>query len=95
MNVTKVKYRSGSHHDLGIEWDAMQVAFCGEVEGVERIVDSFVIARKADGTIIRKVDLLFPLWEIVSDEADLQESQKHFMGRDRLAAEGAQKLEEL
>lgn len=90
MNITRVKYRSGSHHDLGVEWDAMQVVFCGEVEEVERIVDSFLIARRADGTVIRKVDLFSPRWEIVSDEADLQEFQKHFTDRDRLAAEGIQ-----
>jgi len=90
VNITRVKYLSGSHNDLGVEWDAMQVVLCGEVEGVERIVESFVIARRADGTIICKVDLVFPRWEVVSDEADLTEFRKHFADKDRLAAEDAQ-----
>ena len=86
MNTT-VTYRSGTHATQG--WDVMQVVYQQEENGVNRIVNSFVIARDAVGTIVRKTDIVLERWEIVSDEDMLRGFQKCFDDRDKLAIEQA------
>jgi hypothetical protein len=67
----------------------MQVVYKREDHGVMRIANSFVIARDASGTIIRKTDIILDRWEVVNDEEALRACQQCFDSRDRLAAEEA------
>jgi len=55
--------------------------------------NSFMIARDAAGTIIRKTDIMLDRWEVVTDEGDLRDFQNCFEERDRLAAETAANME--
>lgn len=76
-----VTYKSGTHPTQG--WDAMQVIYS---QG-GRALNSFVTARDAAGTIVRKTDIVLDRWEIVNDPGDLRGFQKCFDDRDRLALE--------
>jgi len=78
INVT---YKSGTHPTQG--WDVMQVIYS---QG-GRAINSFVIARDAAGTVLRKTDIVFDRWEIVNDADDLRGFKKCFDDRDKLAAE--------
>ncbi|MFY9803423.1 MAG: hypothetical protein WAK78_11280 [Candidatus Acidiferrales bacterium] len=79
-----VTYRSGTHPTQG--WDAMQVIYSQD----GRIVNHFLIARDAAGTIVRKTDIVLDRWEIITDADDLRDFQKCFDDRDRLAREQCQ-----
>jgi hypothetical protein len=81
--TTTVTYRSGRNDALGSGWDAMQV-LVSRSDG-ER--NSFMIARDASGTIIRKTDVLLERWEVVTNTEDLRDFRHCFDERDRLAAE--------
>jgi hypothetical protein len=88
MNTTVI-YKSGTHPTQG--WDVMQVIYQQEENGAKRIISSFVIARDAAGTIVRKTDLVvLDRWEIINDADDLRGFQKCFDDRDRLATETAE-----
>lgn len=87
--TTTMIYRSGTNPVLGAGWDVMQV-LCHRSDG-ER--NSFMIARDADGTIIRKTDIMLDRWEVVNDEKDLRDFRHCFDERDRLAAEAAANME--
>ncbi len=76
-----VTYKSGTHPTKG--WDTTQVIYSQQ----GRILNSFVIARDAAGTIVRKTDIVLDRWEIVKDPDDLRGFQKCFDDRDKLAAE--------
>jgi hypothetical protein len=67
----------------------MQVVYQQEENGSKRIVNSFVIARDAAGTIVRKTDIVLDRWEIVSDEDLLRGFQRCFDHRDTLAIDKA------
>jgi hypothetical protein len=79
-----VTYKSGTHPTQG--WDTMQVVYS---QG-SRILNHFLIARDAVGTIVRKTDIVLDRWEIVNDADDLRDFQKCFDDRDRLALEQCQ-----
>jgi hypothetical protein len=49
------------------------------------VANSYVIARDAAGTVLRKTDIVLERWEIVNDKEDLRICRKHFDERDRLA----------
>jgi hypothetical protein len=87
MNTTVI-YKSGTHPTQG--WDVMQVIYQQEENGAKRIVGSFVIARDAVGTIVRKTDIVLDRWEIINDADDLCCFQKCFDDRDRLTIERAE-----
>jgi hypothetical protein len=76
-----VTYRSGTHPTQG--WDVMHVIYS---QG-GRAINSFVIARDAVGTIVRRTDIILDYWEITSDADDLRGFQKCFDDRDRLMSE--------
>jgi len=76
-----VSYKSGIHPTQG--WDAMQVIYSQE----GRILNHFLIARDAAGTIFRKTDIVLDRWEIINDADDLRNFQKCFSDRDRVALE--------
>ena len=76
-----VTYKSGTHPTRG--WDAMQVIYSQN----SRILNHFLIARDAAGTIVRKTDIVLDRWEIITDADDLRDFQKCFDDRDRLARE--------
>ena len=76
-----VTYKSGTHPTRG--WDAMQVIYSQN----SRILNHFLIARDAAGTIVRKTDIALDRWEIITDADDLRDFQKCFDDRDRLARE--------
>ncbi len=63
-NIT-VTYSSGTNEKLGTSWDVMHVVYHREEHGVQRIANSFVIARDLGGTIIRKTDIILDRWEVV------------------------------
>jgi hypothetical protein len=77
-------YKSYIHPTQG--WDAMQVVYSQE----GRILNHFVIARDAVGTIVRKTDVFLERWEIITDANDLRGFQKCFNDRDHLAQEQCQ-----
>jgi hypothetical protein len=82
--VTDVVYRCGkcpTHHD----WDVMQVIFGSN----GRIVNHFVIALAADGSILRNTDVVPDTWEIISDENDKRFYQSQFTSRDKRKADEA------
>lgn len=78
-----VTYKSGTPTQ---GWDAMQVIYSQE----DRILNHFLIARDAVGTIVRKTDIVLDRWEIIKDADDLRGFQKCFDDRDRLALEQCQ-----
>jgi hypothetical protein len=88
--IVDVIYGSGTH-PTEKTWDVMQVVFQHKnaTTGAKRTGDSFTIARKPDGTILRRVDIFLDHWEIITNEEDLQFFQSHFDTRDRLAIEQA------
>jgi hypothetical protein len=73
-----VTYKSGTHPTQG--WDVMQVIYS---QG-GRALNSFVIARDAAGTIVRKIDSFPEQWEIINNADDLRGFQRCFEERDRL-----------
>ena len=81
QNPITVTYKSGTHPTQG--WDTMQVIYSQE----GRILNHFLIARDAAGTIVRKTDIVLDRWEIVIDADDLRDFRKCFDDRDRLALE--------
>lgn len=84
--ISTVVYKSATHPTEG--WDVMQVI--GKFEN-GHVANAYVIARAADGTILRKTDVVLDWWEIVADEEDLRWYRFRFHERDRLAAETAAK----
>jgi hypothetical protein len=76
-----VTYKSGTHPTQG--WDAMQVIYFQD----GRILNHFLIARDAAGTIVRKTDIALERWEIITDPDNLRGFQKCFDDRDKLALE--------
>jgi hypothetical protein len=85
---TSVIYRSGAHPTEN--WEVMQVIYQHEdATGAKRFGNSLVIARAADGAVLRKTDIVLERWEIVTNEEDLRFFKWHFDERDRLAAEQA------
>ena len=81
LHPITTNYKSFVHPTQG--WDAMQVIYSQE----GRILNHFVIARDAAGTIVRKTDVFLERWEIITDADDLRGFQKCFDERDRLAVE--------
>jgi hypothetical protein len=79
-----VTYKSGIHPTKG--WDTMQVVYSQK----GRILNHFLIARDAAGTIVRKTDIVLERWEIITDANDLRDFQKCFDDRDRLKLEQCQ-----
>jgi hypothetical protein len=61
----------------------MQVVYSQEGQ----ILNSFVIARDAAGTIVRKTDVFLERWEIITDADDLRGLQRCLVERDRWALE--------
>jgi hypothetical protein len=88
--ITDVVYKSGTH-PTEPTWDVMQVIHKSKDAhtGTGFEGGSFVISRSPDGTIRRKTDVLFEIWEIVTNEDDLRFFQSQFDTRDRLAVEQA------
>ncbi len=80
-----VIYQTGTSKALGIGWDVLHVVYKSD----GRVTDHFLIARDARGAIMRKTDLVFERWEVVSDEETLRAFQKRFDDRDRLSTEKA------
>lgn len=76
-----VTYKSGRHPTQG--WDVMQVLYS---QG-GRLTKSFVIARDAACTIVRKIDSFPEQWEITNDADELRHYEKCFADRNKLAAE--------
>ena|ERR1700677_1501473 len=74
-------YKSYIHATQG--WDMLQVIYSQE----GRVLDHFVIARDAAGTIVRKTDVFLERWEIITDADDMRGFQRCFDERDRLALE--------
>jgi hypothetical protein len=73
-----IYYKSGTNTGLP-GWDVMLVSQRNKV--------SVVLARDADGTIIRKID--YSLWEEVGNEEALRVYRKYFENRDRLREQEA------
>jgi hypothetical protein len=71
----------------------MQVIFQSEdpAFATKRVSHSFVIARDANETILRKTDLLLDRWETTTDEDDLRFFRSLFNNRDKLRMEEAVK----
>ena len=44
-----------------------------------------MIARASDGTILRKTDVIYDWWEIITDEKDLRDFRSVFDNRDSAA----------
>ena len=76
-----VTYKSGTHPTQG--WDTMRVIYS---QG-GRVLNSFIIARDAAGTIVRKTDIVLDRWEIINNPDDLRDFRKCFDDRDKLAVE--------
>jgi hypothetical protein len=67
----------------------MQVIFqsTDSATGATRTIDHFLIARDADGNILRFRDALPETWEIITDESELRYFRTQFDNRDRLVIE--------
>ena len=82
-----VVYRVDTANDL-VGWDVMEVVY---LRG-KQVVDSFVIARYRDGTILRRFAdgtiILKNKWEEVRDEEELRRYRKCFADRDKERAAG-------
>jgi hypothetical protein len=88
--VTGVTYKSGTHPTQS--WDVMQVILHTEdAAGTKRIGQSFVIARDANESILRRTDVLLDQWEIITDEDDLRYFRSHFDRRDKSRVEESAK----
>jgi hypothetical protein len=92
QSPTTVIYRSGTSEALGAGWDVMHVVYQRKYHGVMHTANSVIVARDANGTIIRKIDI--DQWVLVRDEETLRAYRECW---DRLAEEAAgagRKIEE-
>lgn len=82
--ITDIVYRTGTH-PTETSWDVMQVVFrsTDAATGETRIVNSYVIARTLDETILVKADSMPERWEIVTDEEELKVFRSRFNERDK------------
>ena len=78
-------------HGLGPGWDVMHVIYSYEDHGL-RTANSFVIARDANGSVIRKIDSVPEQWEVVHDEETLRGYRERFDNRDSGGSTTSQKL---
>ena len=86
--MRQVIYVSGVHSTLG--WDVMQVRSWEEdpITKTKFDFNSFVVARDSNGDILRKTDIVYDRWEVITDEADRRGFQSLFEDRDRRLAAG-------
>jgi hypothetical protein len=91
QSPTTVTYLSGTSHGLGPGWDVMHVIYGYEDHGL-RTANSFVIARDANGSVIRKIDSVPEQWEVVHDEETLRGYRERFDNRDSGGSTTSQKL---
>jgi len=81
---TKVKYGSGTRATEK-SWDVLQITF--EFKDRAESPDEFhTIARKPDGTFMKRTNIDPEQWDIAKTEEDLRFCQHHFDQWDRLAA---------
>jgi hypothetical protein len=72
-------YRSGTSLGLGAGWDLMHVTQRNKV--------SFVLARDANRTVMRKIDSVPETWEVIRDEEMSRLARKCFDDRDKAREE--------
>lgn len=85
----RIVYRPAKSGSLGPEWEVIQVILQCEEGGLTRTSASVVLARHANGNIIRKTGNLPDRWEQIIDEDALRACQELFGNRDRLAVQNS------
>jgi hypothetical protein len=82
---TNVRYEFGAHLTEK-SWDVLRVTL--QYQDRAESPDEFdAIARKPDGTLLKRTSIDPERWEIASTEEDLRFCQYHFHEWDRLSAE--------
>ena len=81
MAEQPIIYKSGTSTGLGAGWDVMIVA--------QRNKGSVALARDANGKIMRKIDSVPEIWEVIRDEETLWACRESFDDRDRLREQKA------
>jgi hypothetical protein len=85
---TNIAYLSFSHATEK-NWDCFQLVqqYKDTAGNVTRPADYLTLARRPDGTILRRTNIAPEVWEIITDEEQLKFAKEKFDTRDRLAAE--------
>ena len=90
---TNISYRPFTHATHK-DWDCFQLVhqYKDDTGNATRPSDILTLARRPDGTILTRTSAASPeVWEIITDEKDLQSAQEKFDTKDRLAAEQREK----